>query len=408
MPAINEPKEGNNGRKVCVAGLGYVGLPLAVALGKKADVIGFDVDEERIGELRNGKDRNADIPASAINGAMIEFTSDPSSIRRCDFIIVAVPTPIDKSKRPDMSALREATAIIGRNMTKGTIVVFESTVYPGVTEEICVPILSRESGLEYKSDFKVGYSPERINPGDKVHTVDRIVKVVSGCDSKSLDVISDVYGSIVDAGIHRAPSIRVAEAAKIIENVQRDINIALMNELKIIFDKMGIDIDEVLKAAGTKWNFLRFHPGLVGGHCIGIDPYYLAYKSEQMGHRPEMILAGRHINDEMAKYEVSRMVKDMKSKGIDAKGSRVLVLGATFKPDLKDLRNSKIEDVVGGLKEHGCAVDIHEPLAREKAEIFGCRNVKEGDITEKAYDYMVLAVNHRQFKHLAKKADYII
>jgi len=329
-------------------------------------------------------------------------------ISESDFIIAAIPTPVDNSKRPDLGMLKSATRTIGRNLSRGSIVVFESTVYPGVTEEICVPILEKESGLRCIEDFKVGYSPERINPGDREHTVDRIVKIVSGCDSQSLGIIAEVYKSIVKAGVYKAPSIRVAEATKIIENVQRDINIALMNELKQIFDKMGIDMEEVLNAARTKWNFLDFHPGLVGGHCIGVDPYYLAYKSEIVGHHPEMILAGRRVNDGMPKYAVSQIISDMINRKIRIKGAKVLVLGATFKPNVKDMRNSKIEDVVKGLKDHGCLVDICEPLLSDKKTIFGCRNLSQELIKRNSYDYVVLGVKHTQLVDFIKKADFVI
>jgi UDP-N-acetyl-D-galactosamine dehydrogenase len=403
-------KKIGSGRKICVVGLGYVGLPLALEFGKKAEVNGYDIDEKRISELKRGHDRTLEISATELKGSKINFTSDPGIISESDFIIAAIPTPVDKSKRPDLGLLKEAARTIGKNLRKGSTVVFESTVYPGVTEDVCVPIMERESGLKCGKDFKAGYSPERINPGDKQHTVVNIVKVVAGCDKESLEAIAKVYETIVKAGVYKAPSIRVAEAAKVIENVQRDINISLMNELKIIFDKMGIDTEEVLSAARTKWNFLDFRPGLVGGHCIGIDPYYLAYKAEIDGHHPEMILAGRRINDDMPKYVVSRIMDDMISKGIHIKGAKVLVLGASFKPDVKDLRNSKIEDVVKGMVSHGCSVHICEPMVDDQKKIFGCANISQKECEKNNYDYVVLAVKHKLFKNtdVEKRVDYSI
>lgn len=403
----DKQKKDATGRKICIVGLGYVGLPLAVEFGKITEVNGYDIDEKRIGELKRGYDNTCEIPISELKRSKTNFTADPGVISRSDFIIAAIPTPVDDSKRPDLGMLKDATKTIGRNMSRGSIVVFESTVYPGATEEVCIPILEKESGLKCMQDFKVGYSPERINPGDKEHTVDKIVKVVAGCDKESFDTIADVYSKIVKAGICKAKSIKVAEASKVIENVQRDINIALMNELKIIFDKMGIDMQEVLKAAKTKWNFLDFRPGLVGGHCIGIDPYYLAYKAEISGHHPEMILAGRRINDSMPKYIVSNIVRDMIGRGIRVKGSKVLVLGAAFKPNVRDLRNTKVEDIVIGLKDHGCRVEICEPLVDDD-EIFGCRNICQKGLKDKSHDYIVLAVRHERLKGLWKRADYSI
>ena len=395
-------------RKICVVGLGYVGLPLLIKFGKKGRVYGYDTDEKRIEELKNSHDRTGEVEKKDFQETDITFSSDPAVIKESDFIIVAIPTPISRNKKPDLNMLKDATKTIGKNLKGGSIVIFESTVYPGVTEEICIPILEKSSGLKFMKDFKVGYSPERINPGDREHTVERIVKVVSGCDKDSTEIIADVYSSIVKAGVYKAPSIKVAEAAKAIENTQRDINIALMNELKMIFDKMGIDINEVLKAARTKWNFFDFHPGLVGGHCIGVDPYYLAYKAEAVGHHPEIILAGRKINDNMANYMVSIIIKDMSKKDIIARGGKVLVLGATFKPNVRDIRNSKIEDIVKGLKNHGCSVDIHDPLLRDKKNIFGCANVTEEHIKKTKYEYVILAVGHSEFGKLDFKPDFII
>jgi len=394
-------------RNVCIVGLGYVGLPLAVEFGKKMPTNGYDTNIERISQLKDGYDHTGEISELELKKAKIDFTSNPSIIAKSDFIIVAVPTPIDESKEPDLTILKNAAEVVGKNLSRGSIVVFESTVYPGVTEEICVPILEEMSGLEHLNDFKVGYSPERINPGDKEHTITGITKVVSGCDKNALQSIAEIYESIILAGVYKAPSIKVAEAAKVIENTQRDINIALMNELKIIFDKLEIDTDEVLKAARTKWNFMDFRPGLVGGHCISVDPYYLAYKAKIIGHHPEMILAGRRINDEMATYVSSRIIKDMIQKGISIKGARVLVMGATFKPDVKDLRNSKVEYIVKELKEYGCLVDICEPMLEDMDVIFGCKNMSL-DTMDGGYDYTVLAVKHKQFRYIRKNEDYLI
>jgi len=394
-------------RKICVVGLGYVGLPLSVAFGKRDGVSGYDVSGERVAELKGGHDRNGEVPAAELRRSKISFSADPAVIRQSDFIIVAIPTPVDKANRPDLTMLRDATKTIGRNLSKGSTVVFESTVYPGTTEEEMRPILEKESGLKCGRDFNIGYSPERINPGDREHTVEKIVKVVAGDSPETTDTIADVYGSIVKAGIHKAPSIKVAEAAKAIENIQRDINIALMNELKVIFDRMGIDTEDVLEAARTKWNFLNFRPGLVGGHCICVDPYYLAYKAEAVGHHPEMILAGRRINDSMPKYVVSSIVSRMKEKGLRVKGSRVLVLGATFKPNVKDMRNSKVKDVVDGLRREGCTVDIHDPVIDEKA-VFGLRNISSDEAEKNSYDYVVLAVKHEKLKGLWGRADFVV
>jgi len=394
-------------RNVCIVGLGYVGLPLAVEFGKKMSTNGYDTNIGRISQLKEGHDHTGEISEFELKKANINFTSDPSIISKSDFIIVAVPTPIGESKEPDLTILKNATEVVGRNLSRGSIVVFESTVYPGVTEEICVPILEEMSGLEYLNDFQVGYSPERINPGDKEHTITGIIKVVSGCDKNALQSIAEIYESIIFAGVYKAPSIKVAEAAKVIENTQRDINIALMNELKIIFDKLEIDTEEVLKAARTKWNFMDFRPGLVGGHCISVDPYYLAYKAMTIGHHPEIILAGRRINDEMATYVTSRIIKNMIHKGISIKGARVLVMGATFKPDVKDLRNSKVENIIKDLKEYGCLVNICEPMLEDMDMIFGCRNVCQYTVGD-GYDYTILAVKHKKFQDADKNIDYSV
>jgi len=387
--------------KICVVGLGYVGLPLAVVFGKKQKTYGFDIKQERIDELKQSIDSTDELSTDDFVGSDVEFSSDPAIISKCDFIIVAVPTPIDDAKKPDLRPLISASKTVGQNLSKGAVVVYESTVYPGCTESDCVPVLEKESGLVHKEDFFVGYSPERINPGDKEHTVDKIVKVVSGCDEKTLETVASVYSSIITAGVHKASSIMVAEAAKIIENTQRDINIALMNELKMIFDKMGINTEDVLEAAGTKWNFLKFTPGLVGGHCIGVDPYYLAYESEKVGHHPAIILAGRHINDDMAKYEAGRIVKHVTSNGNSV--SKILLLGATFKPNVPDTRNSKVNDLAKELKTYGFEVVLCEPHVESK-ELFGFSNVSVDDL--KGYDFVVKVVDHDCFKDV--KCDYEI
>ncbi|MFO7577399.1 MAG: nucleotide sugar dehydrogenase, partial [Pelovirga sp.] len=328
--------------KIALVGLGYVGLPLAAAFGRQAQVIGLDISARKIAELHNGFDATGELSSADLASTCIDFTSDAARLSEASFIIVTVPTPIDGNKRPDLTPVISASRTIGRNLRPGSIVVFESTVYPGVTEEICVPLLEEESGLRCGVDFKVGYSPERINPGDKVHTVDKIIKVVSGQDAQTLDTIASVYELVVTAGVHRAPSIKVAEAAKVIENTQRDLNIALMNELALIFGRLGISTRDVLAAAGTKWNFLRFTPGLVGGHCIGVDPYYLTYKAEEIGYNPQVILAGRRINDGMAKHVAEMTVKNLIHADKAVKGARVLVLGLTFKENVPDIRNSKV------------------------------------------------------------------
>ncbi|BCA80086.1 nucleotide sugar dehydrogenase [Desulfuromonas sp. AOP6] len=349
--------------KIALVGLGYVGLPLAAAFGKVAEVIGFDINEKRIAEFRRGYDATGELSSEQMASTRIDYTLDPARLKEASFYIVTVPTPIDEHRRPDLSPVESASRTIGRNLTPGSIVVFESTVYPGVTEEICVPILEAESGLKCGVDFKVGYSPERINPGDKVHTVDRIVKVVSGQDKETLETIASVYELVVTAGVHRAASIKVAEAAKVIENTQRDLNIALMNELAIIFGKLGIPTKDVLEAAGTKWNFLNFTPGLVGGHCIGVDPYYLTYKAEAIGYHPEVILAGRRINDGMGKYLAENTVKKLIKVGKAVKGARVLVLGLTFKENVPDIRNSKVIDIIRELQDYEVEVLVADPLA---------------------------------------------
>ncbi len=353
----------NRRSKLAVVGLGYVGLPLAAAFGRVCEVIGFDISTKKVGELEQGFDATGELSREELAATRIDFTAEPFHLAEAGFIIVTVPTPIDAAKRPDLRPVEAASRSIGRHLAKGSIVVYESTVYPGVTEEICVPILEGESGLKCGVDFTVGYSPERINPGDKVHTVDRIVKVVSGQDTATLETVAAVYELVVTAGVHRAGSIKVAEAAKVIENTQRDLNIALMNELALIFGRLGIPTREVLAAAGTKWNFLNFTPGLVGGHCIGVDPYYLTFKAESIGYHPQVILAGRRINDGMGKYVAEMTVKELIRADKAVKGARVLVLGLTFKENVPDIRNSKVIDIVHELAEYGIEVQIYDPIA---------------------------------------------
>jgi len=360
--------------KIAVVGLGYVGLPLAAAFSHHMEVIGFDISARKIDELRAGVDSTGELTAVELAQARIDYHTDPLCLQLARFLVVTVPTPLAADKNPDLSPLIAASTGIGRHLQAGSIVVYESTVYPGVTEEVCVPILERESGLKCGRDFTVGYSPERINPGDKVHTVDRIVKVVSGSDAATLEVVAQVYGKVIAAGIHRASSIRVAEAAKVIENTQRDLNIALMNELALIFDRLGISTREVLEAAGTKWNFLKFTPGLVGGHCIGVDPYYLTYKAEMIGYLPQVILAGRRINDGMGKFIAETTVKKLIHADKAVKGSRVLVLGLTFKENVPDIRNSRVVDILAELESYGVEPLVHDPLA---------------DATETRHEYQV-------------------
>jgi UDP-N-acetyl-D-glucosamine/UDP-N-acetyl-D-galactosamine dehydrogenase len=389
--------------KLCVVGLGYVGLPLAVELARHFSVYGFDINEKRVAVLKNGKDPNREVDADVLKSVSIEYSSDPAVIGRAGFIIVAVPTPVDEHKNPDLTPVVKASETVGKNMKKGTIVVYESTVYPGVTEDICVPILEKESRLTWKKDFFVGYSPERINPGDREHTVSRITKVVSGDTPESLETIAMVYGTAVKAGVYRTSSIKVAEAAKVIENTQRDINIALMNELRIIFDKMGISTAEVLAAAKTKWNFLPFEPGLVGGHCIGVDPYYLAYKAEEVGHHPQIIMAGRRINDAMGRYFAREIIKQLIRKSVHVGNARVLMLGITFKENVPDIRNSKVIDIINELREFGVTVDVWEPVADpdEVKHVFNLSPIARPE--NGRYDGVVLAVKHRQFLDIGRQ-----
>lgn len=391
-------------RPIAVVGLGYVGLPLAVALSANLDVIGFDVNSRRIAELSRGEDHTRETLPGELAAANIDYTDDPAKLAKAAVIIIAVPTPIDAHRSPDLAPVISASRLVGANMSRGTVVVYESTVYPGLTEEICVPILEKESGLKFGQDFTVGYSPERINPGDRVHTLKTVVKIVSGSDAATLDLLADIYGSVVTAGVHRAPSIRVAEAAKVIENTQRDLNIALMNELAIIFEKMGIDTLDVLEAAGSKWNFLPFRPGLVGGHCIGVDPYYLTFKAEELGFHPQVILAGRQVNDNMGKYVAECAVKRLIRNGSRVNGARVGILGFTFKENVPDLRNSRVVDVIRELEDYGCEVLVSdaEADAGEALAEYGQKLVPIEDFRN--LDALVLAVGHKAYASLSPAA----
>jgi UDP-N-acetyl-D-glucosamine/UDP-N-acetyl-D-galactosamine dehydrogenase len=386
--------------KIAIIGLGYVGLPLAAHLSRHFSVIGYDNNEVNIAELKKGRDRTMELTDTELKKADILFTTDPSELSFCRLFIVAVPTPVDHFHVPDLHAMENASAIIGKHLQAGSCVVYESTVYPGVTEDICVPILELESNLKLGRDFAVGYSPERINPGDKVHTIDKTVKIISASDNATLDFLSEIYGTVVKAGLHRASSIKVAEAAKVIENTQRDINIALMNELAIIFNKMGIDTIEVLEAAETKWNFLSFRPGLVGGHCIGVDPYYLTYKAESIGYRPEVILSGRRINDNMGKYIAEKTIKLLINADKQVHNARVAILGLSFKENVPDLRNTRVIDIINELKEYGVDVLVHDPLADPAAARFhyGVDLMSLKDIHD--VDAVVLAVAHRAYKDM--------
>ncbi len=384
---------------IAVVGLGYVGLPLAIEFGKILETIGYDVNQKRITDLKRFNDLNHDSPPSEIKQAKrLRFTHNPKELKKSRFIIIAVPTPVTSNKQPDLSFVESASRTVGRNLQKGSIVVFEPTVYPGVTEEVCVPILEKESGLKYMKDFKVGYSPERINPGDKQHTITNIIKVVSGCDKESLEIIASVYERIVEAGVFRAASIKTAEAAKIIENTQRDLNIALMNELALVFHRMGVDTRSVIEAAGTKWNFMKFYPGLVGGHCIGVDPYYLTYKAEELGYHPQVILSGRRINDNMGKYVAEQTVKHLILGGKTVKGAKVMVMGITFKENVSDIRNSRVIDLIRELQEYGTHVMVSDPHA-DPAQVqreYGIRlSSQEKNLK---LDAIVVAVNHTEFK----------
>lgn len=391
--------------KISVIGMGYVGLPLAVAFAEKGfDVIGFDINSSKIQEYKKGIDSTHEVGDERLKKVKnIEYTSNPEDLKKAKFHVIAVPTPVLKNKMPDLRPVEGASKIIGQNLTEGSIVVYESTVYPGVTEDICLPILEKESGKKCGVNFKIGYSPERINPGDKVHRVENIVKVTSGMDKESSDIIAGVYEQIIKAGVHRATSIKVAEAAKVIENSQRDINIAFVNELSIIFDKMGIDTKDVLEAAGTKWNFLKFSPGLVGGHCIGVDPYYLAMKAEEVGYRADVILAGRKTNDGMGKFVAEKTVKKLISTGRMVKDAHVLVMGLTFKEDCPDLRNSKVEDIINELKDYGVFVSVVDPLVDkdEAMEEYGVTLSKLEEVEN--VDGVILAVAHKEYRELDLK-----
>jgi UDP-N-acetyl-D-galactosamine dehydrogenase len=386
---------------IAVIGLGYVGLPVAVEFGKKFSTIGYDLKKMSIEAYKNNVDPTGEMSEAELKAATkIIYTINPEDISRADFIIVAVPTPIDDARQPDLRPLKSATETAGRYMKKGAVVIYESTVYPGTTEEVCVPILEKISGLTWKQDFNVGYSPERINPGDKEHTLTNIIKIVSGDTNQTLDRVADLYGSIITAGVYRAPGIKTAEAAKVIENTQRDLNIALMNELAVIFDKLHIDTIDVLEAAGTKWNFLPFRPGLVGGHCIGVDPYYLTYKAETEGYHPEVILAGRRINDNMGKFVVEQAIKLMTRSGINIKDARVGILGLTFKEDCADLRNSRVIDIIDELKSYAIHPIVHDPLADvgEAKSFFNIDLSSLDELTE--LDAVIIAVGHKTYKNI--------
>jgi UDP-N-acetyl-D-glucosamine/UDP-N-acetyl-D-galactosamine dehydrogenase len=386
--------------KVSVIGLGYVGMPIAVAFARKVDVIGFDVNKQKIDLYKNGVDPTKEVGNEVIRNTTVEFTSDESKLREAKFHIVAVPTPVKQDRTPDLAPIESASRTLGRNLTKGSIVVFESTVYPGVTEETCVPILEEESGLRCGEDFKVGYSPERINPGDQQHRLETIIKVVSGMDKETLDIVAKVYELVVEAGVYKAESIKVAEAAKVIENSQRDINIAFMNELSIIFNKMGIDTKAVLEAAGTKWNFLKFTPGLVGGHCIGVDPYYLTYKAEQIGYHSQIILSGRKINDDMGKYVAENTVKQMIRANKQINSSTVAIFGITFKENCPDVRNTKVIEVIRELEEYGVEVKVVDPIADKEDLWHEYRLNLCGKEQVRNVDAVIFAVPHDEFKDI--------
>lgn len=393
----------NGKEKLSLVGLGYVGMPIAVAFARKIKVVGFDLNAAKIDLYKSGVDPTNEVGDDVIKNTAVEFTADPSKLREAKFHIVAVPTPVNDDHTPDLTPVEGASRILGQNLTKGSIVVFESTVYPGVTEDICVPILEKESGLKCGVDFKIGYSPERINPGDKVHRLETITKIVSGMDEETLNEVAHIYELVVEAGVYRAESIKVAEAAKVIENSQRDINIAFMNELSIIFNKMGIDTKSVLSAAGTKWNFLKFQPGLVGGHCIGVDPYYLTYKAEQLGYHSQIILSGRRINDDMGKYVAENLVKNLIKADIPVKSAKVAILGFTFKENCPDTRNTKVIDIYKELQEYGITPMVVDPAAdaAEAKRLYGITFNTMEDIKE--MDAVIVAVSHKQFLALDKE-----
>jgi UDP-N-acetyl-D-glucosamine/UDP-N-acetyl-D-galactosamine dehydrogenase len=407
LPALDEIPMHNE--RIATIGLGYVGLPIALAFARKfEDVVGFDIDESRIAELEAGHDRTDEIEGSALAGHTLRLTSNPADLAGASFIVVTVPTPIDGNRQPDLRPLQRASETVGKYLQRGAVVVYESTVYPGVSEDICGPILEKASGLVRGVDFTIGYSPERINPGDKEHTLERTVKVVAGQDAATLERVAAVYGAIVPAGVHRAESIKVAEAAKVIENTQRDLNIALMNELALIFDRMGIATRDVLAAAGTKWNFLRFSPGLVGGHCIGVDPYYLTAKAESLGYHPQVILAGRRINDGMGAFVAQRLIKLLIASKRPVNGARVGVLGLTFKENVPDLRNSRVPDIVGELRQFGVEPLVHDPRADAEAakHEYGLRLASWDELTE--LDGLVIAVSHREYVELPREKLFAI
>jgi len=390
-----------NNVKIAVIGLGYVGLPLAVEFGKKYPTIGFDINQKRVNELQSGHDHTLEVePEELAQAEKLSYSANAQDLETANIYIVTVPTPINKFKQPDLTPLIKASETIGKTLKKGDIVIYESTVYPGATEEDCMPVLERVSGLTFNQDFFAGYSPERINPGDKEHRVTTILKVTSGSRPDVADFVDSLYASIITAGTHKAESIKVAEAAKVIENTQRDVNIALINELAMIFNRMGIDTEAVLKAAGTKWNFLPFRPGLVGGHCIGVDPYYLTHNAESIGYHPEMILAGRRINDNMSRYVASEFVKALLQKSITVKGARVLIMGLTFKENCPDIRNTKVVDIIDELKEYGVDVDVYDPWvdSEEAQHEYGVIPVTE--LSNASYDGIVVAVAHNQFKQM--------
>ncbi len=391
-------------KKLAVVGLGYVGLPLAVAFANKVKVVGFDAQEKRVQELKTGIDRNGEMSQSELTQPTLEFTASATDLADCDFIVVAVPTPINDAKQPDVSYLLKASRTVGENMPEGAIVVFESTVYPGCTEEICIPELEAASGRRCGEGFSVGYSPERINPGDPEHSLDSVVKIVSGHDAETLEKVADAYGLVVSAGIHQAPDLRTAEAAKVIENIQRDLNIALINEQAMLFHKLGLDPKAVLEAAGTKWNFLPFRPGLVGGHCIPVDPFYLSYKAQQVGFHTDVLLAGRRVNDGMGQFVAQQTIKLLIQAGKAVSGCRVLVLGLTFKPNVKDTRNSRVFDLINELQSYGATVTVHDPLAESgKGRTF---EVSDNPFDAgHGYDCVVLAVAHKTFAQRASR-DY--
>lgn len=387
--------------KIGMIGLGYVGLPLAVEFGKKMPVVGLDINQGRIDELKAGKDSSLEVePEELVKATQLSYTSDPVDLKDCNVYIVTVPTPIDNHKRPDLSPLIGASQTVGKLLKKDDIVIFESTVYPGATEEVCIPIMEAQSGLSYNRGFYAGYSPERINPGDKEHRVTNILKVTSGSTPEIADFVDELYQQVIEAGTHKASSIRVAEAAKVIENTQRDVNIALINELALIFNRLGIDTEEVLQAAGTKWNFLPFRPGLVGGHCIGVDPYYLTHKAQEIGYQPEMILAGRRINDGMGAYVAQQVVKLMTQKRITVVDAKILIMGLTFKENCPDLRNTRVVDILDEFEDYHCQIDVYDPWVNpaEAEHEYGINPIAEP--RPGSYDAIILAVNHRQFEKM--------